>query len=120
MDHVICHFEIPADEPEALAKFYTQLFGWKIEKMPGFPDYYGIRPSADEQALGGGMMKRQSPQQGPINYVLVESVSDYLRKAESLGAMTVVPKTEIPGMGWFALILDPQHNPFGLFESAPK
>ena len=30
----IVHFEIPADDIERSRKFYTDLFGWKIEKWP--------------------------------------------------------------------------------------
>lgn len=30
----ICHFEIPAEDIERAKKFYTELFGWKIEKYP--------------------------------------------------------------------------------------
>jgi predicted enzyme related to lactoylglutathione lyase len=29
----IVHFEIPADDIERSKKFYTDLFGWKIEKL---------------------------------------------------------------------------------------
>jgi predicted enzyme related to lactoylglutathione lyase len=38
----IVHFEIPTDDIERARKFYTDLFGWKIEKMPSI----------------GGMMER--------------------------------------------------------------
>jgi uncharacterized protein len=31
----IAHFEIPSDNLERTKKFYTELFGWKMEKMPG-------------------------------------------------------------------------------------
>ena len=31
----IVHFEIPADDIERAKKFYSNLFGWKIEGMPG-------------------------------------------------------------------------------------
>lgn len=33
----VVHFEIPANQPEALTKFYSALFGWKFEKaaLPG-------------------------------------------------------------------------------------
>jgi len=34
VNHGVVHFEIPADDPEKLAAFYTQLFGWRIEKFP--------------------------------------------------------------------------------------
>jgi predicted enzyme related to lactoylglutathione lyase len=31
MDHPVIHFEIPANDMEKMKKFYTDLFGWKIE-----------------------------------------------------------------------------------------
>jgi len=40
--HTIVHFKIPAYDVEKLAKFYSGLFGWKIRKMPGPVDYWGI------------------------------------------------------------------------------
>ena len=124
MDHTIVHFEIPADDVEALAKFYTELLGWKIEEMKEFEGmgYWGVYPSPSkaEGSLMGGMMKRMMPQQQPVNYVQVESVAEYLEKAKGLGATVVVDKTEIPGMGWFGVMLDPQGNPLGLFEVMAK
>jgi predicted enzyme related to lactoylglutathione lyase len=38
MDHTIVHFEIPADDPERAARFYRDLFGWKIDKYEGSTD----------------------------------------------------------------------------------
>jgi uncharacterized protein len=32
----IVHFEIPADDIDRAKKFYSDLFGWKIEKWPGY------------------------------------------------------------------------------------
>jgi uncharacterized protein len=34
----IVHFEIPADDVERSKKFYSDLFGWKIEKWSGSAD----------------------------------------------------------------------------------
>jgi predicted enzyme related to lactoylglutathione lyase len=34
----IVHFEIPADDVERSKKFYSDLFGWKIEKWSGSTD----------------------------------------------------------------------------------
>ena len=31
--HGVVHFEIPAEDPDKLAEFYTRLFGWQIDKM---------------------------------------------------------------------------------------
>ena len=38
-------------------------------------------------------------------------------RAESLGAKTLMPKTSIPGIGWFALFADPTGNQVGLYTT---
>jgi hypothetical protein len=43
----------------------------------------------------------------PLLYVASEDIDADLRKAESLGGTTVVPKTEIPQVGWFGVFKDP-------------
>ena len=123
MDHTIVHFEIPADNVERLRKFYGKLFGWKIEKMPGPMEYWGVetvpvneKGETLRQGVNGGMMKRQNPEQKSVNYIQVESVDEYARRIGDLGGRVIVPKTEIPGMGWWALALDPEGNQFGVFQ----
>jgi predicted enzyme related to lactoylglutathione lyase len=56
----------------------------------------------------------------PINYISVESVEEYSKKVEALGGKIVVTKMEIPGLGWWALALDPEGNSFGLLEYMKK
>ena len=116
MDHTLVHFEFAADDPEALAKFYTDLFGWKIEKTPGPMDYWMIHTAPEGQGVDGGMMKRQSPEHGALMYFQVESIDDYVAKVKSLGGQVVMDKHPVPGIGYFAVALDPQHNPFAIWE----
>jgi predicted enzyme related to lactoylglutathione lyase len=52
--------------------------------------------------------------------VNVESVDEYQQKAESLGATVVLKKMPIPGMGYFAQVIDPEGNQFGLFQVDPS
>ena len=124
MDHTVVHFEIPADDVEKLRKFYSELFGWKIEKMPGPVEYWGIATvPVDEKGMpqrpgvNGGMMKRQNPEHKPVNYIAVESVDEYVKKIEALGGRVIVPKMEVPGIGWWALALDPEGNQFAMLQS---
>lgn len=124
VDHTIVHFEIPADDVERLRKFYTELFGWKIERMPGPMEYYNIETvPVDERGnlvrpgVNGGMMKREYPEQRPVNYIAVESVDAYSEKIEAMGGKIVVPKQEVPGIGWWVLALDLEGNTFAIFES---
>ncbi len=123
IDHTIVHFEIPADDVEKLRKFYSLLFGWKIELMPGQVEYYGIYTvPVDEKGMplrpgvNGGLMKKQSPEHKAVNYVQVESVEEYTRKIVSLGGRIVVPRMEVPGVGWWALALDPEGNQFAILQ----
>ena len=123
VDHTIVHFEIPADDVEKLRKFYSLLFGWKIETMPGQVEYYGIwTVPVDEKGVplrpgvNGGMMKKQNPEHKAVNYIQVESVDEYMKKIESLGGRIVVPKMEVPGIGWWALALDPEGNQFAILQ----
>jgi uncharacterized protein len=49
-------------DTERARKFYSTLFGWKIEKPEGEMDYWMISTSGDnndKSSLGGGMMKRK-------------------------------------------------------------
>lgn len=124
VDHTIVHFEIPADDIQKTKNFYGKLFGWKIEKTPGPVDYWSIETvPVDEKGepirpgVNGGMMKKQNPQHKPFNYILVESVDEYSKKIEVLGGKVIVPKMEVPGVGWWALALDPEGNQFGILES---
>ena len=91
----IVHFEIPADDVERSKKFYSDLFGWKIEKFPGQTggsggedmEYWLITTTDDKgnKALGGGILKRQGPQQSIINHIDVKSVDEYSSRVQQLG-----------------------------------
>jgi predicted enzyme related to lactoylglutathione lyase len=124
----IVHFEIPADDVERSKKFYSDLFGWKIEKFTGQTgggedmDYWMITTTDDKgnKALGGGIMKRQGPQQPIINHIDVKSVDEYSTKVQQLGGKVHVPKMAVPGMGYFAICLDTENNAFGIWETNEK
>jgi predicted enzyme related to lactoylglutathione lyase len=111
----IVHFEIPADDVERARKFYTSLFGWKIEKASTM-DYWMITTSG-EHKVDGGMMKRQHPQEPITNYIDVPNIDEHITKVEKLGGKVVVGKMPVPGFGWFAQCLDTENNVFALWQS---
>ena len=67
--------------------------------------------------VGGGMMKRQDPQQQITNFIDVKSVDEYSSKIEKLGGKVVISKMAVPGMGYFAVCHDTENNSFGIWES---
>jgi uncharacterized protein len=120
----VVHFEIPADDVERGRKFYSSLFGWKIEradvKVDGDAmDYWMISTSGDSNdktSLGGGLMKRKDPQQPNLNYIGVPSIDEYSKKVEDLGGSVLMPKTKFEGIGFFVVCTDTEKNSFALWE----
>lgn len=116
----MCHFEIVANDPEKASAFYGELFGWEIKATPmGDGSTYHMI-SATEGSIGGGIMKAEGGMQpGPggfVPYLLSEDIEATLAKAGELGAKTVAPKTQIPGIGYYAVFADPDGNLVGLFS----
>lgn len=123
MDHTVVHFEIPANNVEKLRKFYAELFGWKIEKMPGSMDYWVIGTvPVDEKmtplrpGVNGGLYKKERPENKPVNYISVESIDKYMEKVKALGGKIVQPKQEVPDVGWIAIALDPEGNQVAMLQ----
>ncbi len=110
----IVHFEIPADDIPRTISFYSSLFGWEIKEVPEM-NYWLI--STGGEGVGGGIMKRQSPQQPIVNYIDVPSVDLYAAQVKKLGGKIIVSKMAVPGMGYFALCVDTENNMFGIWES---
>ena len=120
---------MPADDVERAKKFYTDLFGWKIEKWPGTSSKdsssssmeYWIVSTTDDKGnkapIGGGLMKRQEQHQQITNFIDVNSVDEYSSKIEKIGGKVVVTKMAIPGMGYFAVCHDTENNSFGIWET---
>jgi predicted enzyme related to lactoylglutathione lyase len=115
----IVHFEIPADQPERLTKFYAELFGWKFQKAPfPGPEYWLCDTGSAGMGINGAVMQRQHPQHPWMNYVDVVSIDTALAAATNLGAKVALPRTLVPGVGAYAAIVDPQGNICGLWEQA--
>ncbi len=112
--------QLNAKDTGVAKKFYSELIGWKVQddEMPAEMGggHYTTFLKADGPA--GGMMAMPPGAQGApshwLPYFAVENVGSTTTKAASLGAMTYVPPTDIPGTGRFAVLADPQGATFAL------
>src|SRR5712691_4511450 len=118
----VTHFEIPANDVERLSKFYTDVFGWKFEKMPtdGDMDYWMITTGPRRSSLGGGMYKKQMASEMPRNYISVDKIDSAIIAFINAGGKEMVGKQEIPGMGWSYIGIDPEGNAIGIFQAMPR
>jgi len=97
------------DVPAAIG-FYSELFGWTTEEYTGAGVPYTIVKVAGKEAAG--MMKMPPEAQGMPPawgiYVTVDDVDATAKKAEELGGKILFPPTDIPTVGRFCVIQDPQ------------
>jgi len=83
---------------------------WVIETVPSDKKGNPLRAG-----VNGGMGQKERDEK-PLNYISVESVDEYSKKIEKLGGKVTVPKQGIPGIGWFAVVIDPEGNPFAIMQ----
>jgi predicted enzyme related to lactoylglutathione lyase len=98
--------------------FYGKLFDWKLEDVPMGPgDTYTMIKVGE--GTGGGMMKQPIPgaPSAWLAYVLVGDIRAATQKAKTLGGQVTKDVTEIPGMGWFSVLVDPTGAAFALWQT---
>jgi predicted enzyme related to lactoylglutathione lyase len=117
----VIHFEISADNPDRAVKFYQDVFEWEIIKWDGPVDYW-LTTTGDENQPGinGAIKNRVDPKQATINTIDVPSVDDFIEKILNAGGKVIMPKMEIPGVGFHAYCQDTEGNIFGIMEEARK
>ncbi|MDR3576548.1 MAG: VOC family protein [Anaerolineaceae bacterium] len=115
----VIHFEIGVDLPERAVLFYSEVFGWKIEKWQGPMDYWLIKTGQEQPGIDGAILKREDGNFSTVNTIGVNSVDEYLERIVRMGGTVVAPKMPIPGMGYFAYCLDSEGNKFGIMETDP-
>lgn len=90
--------------------FYGELLGWTFQSVnPAGVDYTMIK--AGDREVGGIMNIPEKNSGMPPNwgvYVTVNNVDELVARVEKLGGKICVPPQDIPGVGRFALIQDPQ------------
>jgi len=118
MGNPFCHVELLTDDPARAKEFYQSLFDWKLEDVPVDAMTYTMIEVGE--GTGGGIM--QNPVPGApsswLSYVLVDDVAASTEKAKELGASVVQERLEVPGHGWFSVIVDPSGAALGLWQSS--
>jgi uncharacterized protein len=112
----VIHFEINVDNPERAIKFYSSVFGWKIDKWGGSMDYWLVTTGPEgEPGINGAIMPRNG-NLTTVNTISVESVEEASKAIEKAGGKITQPKMPIPGIGYFAYCLDTEGNAFGILK----
>jgi hypothetical protein len=114
MANPVVHFEIGCKNREETQAFYGSLFGWKMESHEHATM---IVPEEAEDGISGHISALgHEPHNYTLVYVQVDDLDAYIAKAEELGGSSIVPPTEVPGMGDFAWIADNEGTFVGLWK----
>lgn len=115
-NYEIAHIEVPAIDTAEAGQFYSDVFGWKIET--NLAHNYVTFVSAG--GFRGGFTDPKEPTYKPdrlLVYLATDDLDASLADIESHGGKTILPKTEIPHVGEWAVFADPAGNHIGLFLS---
>ena len=120
MGNPFCWMELTTHDLNGATEFYRKVFDWEIGDMPGAPVPYKMVNTGKEP--GAGMMN--TPQPGIPNcwtvYIEVEDVDAMCAKIGEEGGKVWTEPMEVPDIGRFAIVCDPQGAYFGLWQSLSK
>ena len=109
--------ELMTSDPQGAGRFYSELFGWEIQDAGPELGHYNVVKLLGGQGIGGIM---QSPPEAGDHrpswgvYITVADTDATVARAAALGAEVVVPPQDIPKVGRFAWIKDPQGAVFAI------
>lgn len=117
-------FELNTTDLKAAEAFYAGVTGW-VPRDSGMPGMQYTLVGPPDHAVGGMMalsdeMKAGGARPGWTGYVAVDDVDLAAAKTQQLGGQSIVPPQDIPGVGRFSIVCDPQGAVLSLFKGAPS
>jgi predicted enzyme related to lactoylglutathione lyase len=112
-------YELMTTDTAAATEFYQTAIGWTA-KDAGMPGMQYMLLSAGEAQVAGLMqmperVREAGGQPGWTGYIAVDNVDEAAARVEAAGGATHHPPMDIPGVGRFAVVSDPQGATFALF-----
>jgi predicted enzyme related to lactoylglutathione lyase len=115
----VARWQILTRNPEPHAKFYCDVFGWKVNDDNAFG--YRMIDTQSSAGIGGGFWPIGNEGHPMVNlYIQVEDVPAYVERATAAGAKLIIPHQKLPNRDEMAVLLDPEGIPFGVFKEAPR
>ena len=110
--------ELGTRDTATASEFYTNVFGWTTESMPASPIEYTVFKNSDR---GNGGMYKITPEMGQIPphwlaYFAVDNCDAKVQQVTELGGSVMKPADDIPGVGRFAILNDPQGAAFAIIQ----
>ena len=111
-------YELCTTDPEAAADFYASVVGWTVELSGLTGIEYRLASIGDRQVAGIMTLPSELMPPRPIwfGYIAAEDVDATAREIEAAGGSIYKAPQDIPTIGRFAVVSDPQGAVFMLFR----
>ena len=114
--------ELMTTDVEAAKAFYGKLFGWALEDLKSSEMMYTMAKAGGKEVAGIMAMPPEAREMPPTwgAYVTVSDVDASAQEAETLGGKVVLAPRDIPDVGRFCVICDPQGATLSLISYFDK
>ena len=127
----VVHFEMPAEDRNRMAEFYTKAFGWQMQMFDTEMGEYVVvtTTETDENrmikkpgAINGGFYPKtaNSFNQHPSIVVSVDDIAESMKKVEAAGGTVHGEPVDIPGIGKYVSIVDTEGNHVSMLQPNPR
>ena len=116
---------MPYQDSERVAKFYTDAFGWSMNKMGEEMGGYVTAATAETDAnhmvrtpgtINGGFYKKNSDTANTNIVIAVTDIQEAMQKVKDAGGEVMDGPMDIPGIGTYANIRDTEGNRVALLQ----
>jgi len=112
-------YELMTTDMKAAEAFYTKVVGWRAETWPGAMPYTIV--NAADKGVGGIMtLPDEAAQMGVppcwVGYIKTDNVDAATKGIVAAGGSVKRPPTDIPEVGRFSVVADPQGAIFNLLQ----
>lgn len=110
-----CWYELTTSDMAGAQEFYSTILGWTVvdSGMPGMD--YRLAKIGDTMIAGLTPAQDGMPNAWTLYFAVTDCDASFAQ-AQALAATSVVPPTDIPGTGRFAILIDPQGAAFGILQ----
>jgi predicted enzyme related to lactoylglutathione lyase len=111
--------ELLTSDPEDALRFYTSVIGWGTQQFESSNPPYtmwlaGETPVGGIQRLPDEAIAKGAPSSW-LTYIETPDVDETVERATRLGGRLFVKPTDIPSVGRFAVLADPQNASFAVY-----
>ncbi len=117
----VVHFEMPAEDRQRMADFYSKVFGWQTQLLGAeMGDYVLAATTETDQngmvktpgTINGGFYPKTAgmPAQYPSIVIAVDDIQTAMKEITDAGGKVIGDPMEIQGIGLYVSFLDTEGN----------